>query len=117
MHQEASIAVTIHLSGNVEDLVKFLEDKGSSARNVGEDYIEAYVPVSLPRADLGTARRYPGAGNHPGGAGSELASDRQPNFLMSLTLPHGVGQDLEGRGAEVTRKIRVLTWNRSPKPR
>ena len=47
VHQETSIAVTIHLSGNVDDLVKFLEDKGSSASNVGEDYIEAYVPISL----------------------------------------------------------------------
>ena len=56
IHQEASIAVTIHLSGNVEDLVKFLEDKGSSARNVGEDYIEAYVPVSL----LGQVSEQPG---------------------------------------------------------
>ena len=47
VHQEASVAVTIHLSGNVEDVVKFLEDNGSSTSNVGEDYIEAYVPVSL----------------------------------------------------------------------
>ena len=47
VHQEKSIAVTIYLSGNVEDLAKFLEDNGGSARNVGEDYIEAYVPVSL----------------------------------------------------------------------
>ena len=56
MHQETSIAVTIHLSGNVDDVVKFLEDKGSSARNVGEDYIEAYVPVSL----LGQVSEQPG---------------------------------------------------------
>ena len=47
MHQEASVAVTIYLSGNVDDVVKFLEDNGGSPRNVGEDYIEAYVPVSL----------------------------------------------------------------------
>ena len=47
IHQETSIAVTIHLSGNVDNLVKFLEDNGSPASNVGEDYIEAYVPVSL----------------------------------------------------------------------
>ena len=47
VHQEASIAVTIYLSGNVDDVVKFLEDNGGSARNVGEKYIEAYVPVSL----------------------------------------------------------------------
>ena len=56
MHQEESIAVTIHLSGNVDDMVKFLEDNGSSARNVGEDYIEAYVPVSL----LGQVSEQPG---------------------------------------------------------
>ena len=47
MHQEASVAVTIYLSGNVDDVVKFLEDNGGSPLNVGEDYIEAYVPVSL----------------------------------------------------------------------
>ena len=47
VHQEASVAVTIYLSGNLDDVVKFLEDNGGSPRNVGEDYIEAYVPVSL----------------------------------------------------------------------
>ena len=47
MHREASVAVTIYLSGNVDDVVEFLEDSGGSPRNVGEDYIEAYVPVSL----------------------------------------------------------------------
>ena len=50
VHQEASVAVTIYLSGNVDDMddvVKFLENNGSSPRNVDEDYIEAYVPVSL----------------------------------------------------------------------
>ena len=47
VHRETSIAVTIHLSGNMDDVVKFLEDNSGSARNVGEDYIEAYVPVSL----------------------------------------------------------------------
>ena len=56
VHQEASVAVTIHLSGNVEDVVKFLEDNGSSTSNVGEDYIEAYVPVSL----LGQVSEQPG---------------------------------------------------------
>ena len=28
-------------------MVKLLEDNGGSPRNVGEDYIEAYVPVTL----------------------------------------------------------------------
>ena len=56
VHQEASVAVTIYLSGNVDDVVEFLEDNGGSPRNVGEDYIEAYVPVSL----LGPTSEQPG---------------------------------------------------------
>ena len=56
VHQEASVAVTIYLSGNVDDVVKLLEDNGGSPRNVGEDYIEAYVPVML----LGQVSERPG---------------------------------------------------------
>ena len=56
VHQESSVAVTIYLSGNVDDVVKFLEDNGGSPRNVGEDYIEAYVPLSL----LGQVSERPG---------------------------------------------------------
>ena len=56
VHQEASVAVTIYLSGNLDDVVKFLEDNGGSPRNVGEDYIEAYVPVTL----LGQVSERPG---------------------------------------------------------
>ena len=56
VHQEASVAVTIYLSGNVDEVVKFLEDNGGSTRNVGEDYIEAYVPISL----LGQVSEQPG---------------------------------------------------------
>ena len=47
LHQEESVAVTIYLSGNAEVIVKFLEDNGGDPRNVGEDYIEAYVPITL----------------------------------------------------------------------
>ena len=47
LHRGESVAVTIYPSGNVDDVVKFLEDNGGDPRNVGEDYIEAYVPVSL----------------------------------------------------------------------
>ena len=47
VHRAESVAVTIYLSGNVGAVVRFLEDFGGSPRNVGEDYIEAYVPVSL----------------------------------------------------------------------
>ena len=53
---EASVAVTIYLSGNLDDVVKFLEENDGSARNVGEDYIEAHVPVSL----LGLVSEQPG---------------------------------------------------------
>ena len=56
MHQEGSVAVTIHLSGNAASVVKFLEDNGGSPRNVGGDYIEAYVPVTL----LGQVSEQPG---------------------------------------------------------
>ena len=54
--RKPSIAVTIYLSGNVDDVVKFLEENGSSPRNVDEDYIEAHVPVSL----LGRVSEQPG---------------------------------------------------------
>ena len=56
MHREESVAVTIYLSGSVDDVVQFLEDFGGDPRNMGEDYIEAYVPVSL----LGPVSEQPG---------------------------------------------------------
>lgn len=56
MHSGASVAVTFHLSGDVDGVVAFLEENGGDPRNVGEDYIEAYVPVAL----LGPASELPG---------------------------------------------------------
>ena len=56
LHRGSSVAVTFYLSGNVDVVVSFLEDNGGSPRNVGEDYIEAYVPVTL----LGPASEQPG---------------------------------------------------------
>ena len=56
MHREESVAVTIYLSGNVDEVAAFLEENGGDPRNVGEDYIEAYVPVSL----LGPVSEQPG---------------------------------------------------------
>ena len=58
VHSGASVAVTIYLSGNVDDVVTFLEENGGDPRNVGEDYIEAYVPVSLAGAAIAAARRH-----------------------------------------------------------
>ena len=56
VHSGESVAVTIYLTGNVEEVVSFLEDNGGDPRNVGEDYIEAYVPVTL----LGPVSERPG---------------------------------------------------------
>ena len=56
VHSGESVAVTIYLTGNVDDVVSFLEDNGGDPRNVGEDYIEAYVPVTL----LGRLSEQPG---------------------------------------------------------
>ena len=48
LHTEGSIAVTIHITeGYVDALLEFLKVEGTFPRNVGIDYIEAYVPVSL----------------------------------------------------------------------
>ncbi len=51
-----SVAVTIYLWGLVDEVVAFLEEFGGDPRNVGEDYIEAYVPLSL----LGPVSERPG---------------------------------------------------------
>ena len=56
MHSGESVAVTIYLSGGVDDVVSFLEENGGDPRNAGEDYIEAYVPVTV----LGPASEQPG---------------------------------------------------------
>ena len=56
VHSGESVGVTIHLSGSVDEVVAFLEENGGDPRNVGEDYVEAYVPVTL----LGPASEQPG---------------------------------------------------------
>ena len=56
VHSGESVAVTIYLTGNVDAVVSFLEENGGDPRNVGEDYIEAYVPVTL----LGQISEQPG---------------------------------------------------------
>jgi prepilin-type processing-associated H-X9-DG protein len=56
VHSGGSVAVTVYLDGHVAEVVSFLEDNGGDPRNVGSDYIEAYVPVSL----LGSLSQQPG---------------------------------------------------------
>ena len=48
LHRDETIAVTVYVvEGYVEDIVEYLKDNDASPRNIGGDYIEAYVPVSL----------------------------------------------------------------------
>ena len=48
LHSDESVAVTLHITeGYADAIVAFLEDNGASPRNIGADYIEAYLPVSL----------------------------------------------------------------------
>ena len=48
IHREESVAVTLYITeGYAQDVWHYLEQSGASPRNIGADYIEAYVPVSL----------------------------------------------------------------------
>ena len=48
IHREESVAVTLYVTeGYDQDVWDWLEENGGDPRNIGVDYIEAYVPVSL----------------------------------------------------------------------
>ena len=48
IHREESVAVTLYITeGYAQDVWDYLEQSGASPRNIGIDYIEAYVPVTL----------------------------------------------------------------------
>ena len=48
LHREESVAVTLYITeGYAETVRDFLSANGASPRNIGVDYIEAYIPVSL----------------------------------------------------------------------
>ena len=48
IHREESVAVTLYITeGYAQDVWNYLEQSGASPRNIGADYIEAYIPVSL----------------------------------------------------------------------
>ena len=48
LSSDESVAVTIYVTeGFAAAIVDFLDSNGASPRNVGTDYVEAYVPVSL----------------------------------------------------------------------
>ena len=56
VHKAGAVAVTIYLSGETGEVVAFLEENGAPPRNVGDGYVEAYVPVAL----LGPVSELPG---------------------------------------------------------
>ena len=61
VHSGESVAVTVYLSGSLDagsldGVVAFLEENGGDPRNASEDYVEAYVPVTL----LGPLSERPG---------------------------------------------------------
>ena len=56
VHSASSVAVTVYIGANVSAVRSFLKNNGADPRNVGEDYIEAYVPVTL----LGQLSQQPG---------------------------------------------------------
>ena len=48
VHSGASVAVTLYTDeGYTQDVWDWLEESGADPRNIGTDYIEAYIPVSL----------------------------------------------------------------------
>ena len=47
MHAADSVAVTFYLNGDTAPLLAFLRANGGDPRNIGDDYVEAYVPVDL----------------------------------------------------------------------
>ena len=48
LHSEQSVAVTIHITEGYADAIRdYLSANGGDPRNIGADYIEAYIPVFL----------------------------------------------------------------------
>ena len=48
IHREESVAVTLYVTeGYAQDVWDWLEESGGDPRNIGIDYVEAYVPVPL----------------------------------------------------------------------
>ena len=47
LHRDDSVAVTIHVIGESEDILQYLSDNNITPRHTGETYIEVFLPLSL----------------------------------------------------------------------
>ena len=89
---EESVAVSIFVAeGNSEDVEEFLENGGASVRDADEDYIEAYVPVSL----------LPGLSDQVGVSG--VSAIIPPKPLQESVVSEGV----QVHGADVWHRARM----------
>ncbi len=79
IYQGTSVAVTVRLSGNASAVAAFLEQGGATVANLGTDYIEAYVPVTLLVALEG----------QPGVLRVETIIPLQPNVTSQGAAVHG----------------------------
>ena len=81
LHLGGMVAVTFYLSGNVDGVASYLKANGGDPRNMGEDYIEAYVPVGALGAaseQAGVLRVQAIAPPHADGAGPSLGGKAVP---------------------------------------
>ena len=127
IHRGDSVGVAIHLSENVDGVVRFLEANGASNISARGDYIEAYVPVLL----LAETSEQPGvirvrpiqppedpqsgsgiSGNGPGVHGS--AAWNQAGFtgegIKVGVIDGGFGGFAELMGTEVPADVRARCY-------
>ena len=79
LYEGTSVAVTVRLSGDATTTVEFLEQGAATVANVGTDYVEAYVPVTLLAA----------LSQQPGVLWVETIVPPQPLVTSQGTAVHG----------------------------
>ena len=79
LYEDVVEAVTIRLSDHVSATVGFLEQAGATVANVGTDYVEAYVPITL----------LPALAEREGVLGVEAIVPPQPVVTSQGTTIHG----------------------------
>ena len=99
-----SVAVTFYTQGDATSLADFLRSNGGDPRNVGEGYIEAYVPISL----LVTASEQPGVIRvdaivppQPAGGAAPLSPDSLDTQNAPASRGNVTSQGVAVHGADV----------------